>query len=826
MDIKWIVKLFLMVLVLWLKSLFYAQQAEPKDTLDRWISKFYETEAMAMSPGGRWVAMKKRYTDQDSIFVFDTKKKKTERPIAARASMIQFYRENYAMLNSAGSVLWCNLETGGMLVYPEVKQSGTWSDDGFCMVDRKGRMQIMNKMGKLLAEVSNVVYYVTDGKGKLFVQRKTQSGHEVLTFQGQSFRRLVALDDFERMELTGSGKYLIVYRRLRKEGFRTLGVMDTQNGNWLYPLGEEGVRADFFTVREIDEGTSFLIERLNYMPYPDKEVEIWYGNDRDLASRERGRKPYRTYWLWKGAGKADSLHTHENETVSTIGSSRYLLVFRGDELQDYVRHIPDLILYRYDAVTGIKTQIGAVRPRLVASPDGQRLLLMNQNGIWQLLDMETLKKKEIERAGLGKPYFSQDSGTVYFESGSGLWMYSVEAGKMKKLNGERKHVQIIGAQERPLCTGYNFYQNFVRDKEGIMLKTEDRGNGTVSYYQLTGQKAILRYASSNHLKTVLFSADHAKMAVLEENFNTPPGLWLIEARKKEKKLLFDSGSSDQKAKQLRQQMISYTSSSGLPLKGILYYPLHYDPSVEYPVIVHIYQQQSDQAKTYLLPRYDEIGFNIRTVLERGYFVYLPDVMTENRSPGYSGIDGVEQALNALGQYPLKLKSFGLIGHSFGSYLVNFIATHSTRFATYISGSGVSDLISSYFSYNRNYSTPHYWQLETGQYEMDASFFQDKELYLKNSPILNADKVNAPVLLWTGLKDHNVVPDQTIEFYLALKRSGKEVVALLYTDGGHDLGIGTADAKDLTRRMVDWWDYFLKEKSNITWIDRQMKKDAD
>ncbi len=45
---------------------------------------------------------------------------------------------------------------------------------------------------------------------------------------------------------------------------------------------------------------------------------------------------------------------------------------------------------------------------------------------------------------------------------------------------------------------------------------------------------------------------------------------------------------------------------------------------------------------------------------------------------------------------------GLIGHSFGGYLTNFIATHSNRFATYISGSGVSDIISSYFSYNYNF----------------------------------------------------------------------------------------------------------------------------
>ena len=92
--------------------------------------------------------------------------------------------------------------------------------------------------------------------------------------------------------------------------------------------------------------------------------------------------------------------------------------------------------------------------------------------------------------------------------------------------------------------------------------------------------------------------------------------------------------------------------------------------------------------------------------------------------------------------------------------------------------------------------------------------------------MNADKLSAPILLWTGLKDRNVVPEQTMEFYMALRRSSKQVVALLYPDNGHDLGIGTQEARDLNSRILEWWDYFLKEKSEPRWISKEMKKDAD
>ena len=819
MDIKWIRNCCLLILLLGMKAVFPAQGNLQKDTLDRWTSKFYETEGVSMSSDGRWVAMKKRYTDKDSLFIFDTQTKKRDPHMAVKASMITLYEGDYAMLTGPGKVSWWNLQKKYKLEYNEVKQSGLWSSNGYCILNTRGELQIIDAEGKVLAEISDVVYYVTDRKGNLFVQQKTEMGYGILKFQDLGFRKLLDLNDFERMELTESGQYLAIYKKSKAAGFRSLMVMDIRTGSWSYPVGEDDIRADFFTVLEIGKGSSFLIQAVQYIPYPEKDVEIWYGNDRDLESRELGRKPLRRYWIWKPeSDNAVPLSTKESETVSSIGNDRYFVVFRGDELQDYVRYVPDINLSLYDTFTGQKIDIGRVSSRLISSKDGSLLLLIDTTGIWQLLNVETLKKQKIEGKGLKKPYFSQDSRTVYFESELGLWVYSVELRKMACLStGRGKQVQIVGVHQRPLCIGYNFYQSYVQDKKGLILKIDDGEKDTVSYYILKNEKGTLLYSSTLILKSVLFSEDLEKMAVLEESFNRPPRLWMVDCKTQEKKLLFDSESSDQKAKLLRQQIISYTTSSGLSLKGILYYPANYDPLLEYPVIVHIYQKQSDQAKNYLLPRYDEVGFNIRTLVEKGYFVYLPDIVTENGSPGYSGLDGVERSLDALEQYSLRIKRIGLMGHSFGSYLTNFIATHSNRFTAYISGSGVSDLTSSYFSYNRNYSSPHYWQLETGQYEMGQSFFQDKELYFKNNPIVNADRVEAPVLLWTGLKDRNVVPEQTMEFYIALRRSGKQVVALLYPDSGHDLGIGSPEAKDLNRRIIEWWDYFLKEGKPADWI---------
>ncbi|MGH1517093.1 prolyl oligopeptidase family serine peptidase [Chryseobacterium sp. JK1] len=827
MGTRWMMKLFF-ILIFWLMKAQFSGQKMSGDTLDTWISKFYAVEGGTVSQDGRWVTLRKVYQNNDSLLIFDTHDKRRLPKITEKASIGRVYFGHYAMLSAGSKTVWLNLNTTQRNEYQQVKKAGIWSSDGYCILTIQGELQIYNAEGKLLNQLAGVATYNTDTKGNLFIQKKTENGFDILKFDGLEFKKLLSLDSAERIELTDSGRYLIVYKKSETTGLRNLIVMNTFTEIWSYPLGEQDMKADFFIFREIGEGISCMIEAVQYISYPEKDVEIWYGSDRDLESREWGRKPSRKYWIWNAVNKKTVFfHTKEKEILSSIGNDRYFVVFESDRLQDYIHHMADLFISIYDQHTGARTPIGIVSPNLISSKDGRLILFMDSKVGWQIMNVETLEKRTITGKGLKKPYFSKDSKMIYFESENGLWIYNLEKEILKAYRFEKGgKVEILGGKQNPLCTGYNFYQNLVDDKEGLLLKVSDTEKGGVSYYRFRNEKEIMLYTSHQNVTAAHFSANRKKMIVLEENYNVPPRLWRVETNTKKRNLLFDAALSDPKAKLIKQQIVSYTTISGIPLKGILYYPMHYQPDREYPLIVHIYQKQSDKAQLYLLPRYDEVGFNIRTLLESGYFVYLPDCVTENGSPGWSGLSCVEQSLAALHHYPIKIGKLGLMGHSFGSYLTNFIATHTRSFSAFISGSGVSDLISSYFSYNTNYSSPHYWQLETGQYDIGRSFFEDKELYLKGSPVLNAEKVNAPVLLWTGLKDRNVVPEQTMEFYIALKRSNKQVINLQYPKGGHDLGIGSREAKDLNTKILDWWDYFLKGKTEIPWIDKEMKHTDD
>jgi dipeptidyl aminopeptidase/acylaminoacyl peptidase len=110
---------------------------------------------------------------------------------------------------------------------------------------------------------------------------------------------------------------------------------------------------------------------------------------------------------------------------------------------------------------------------------------------------------------------------------------------------------------------------------------------------------------------------------------------------------------------------------------------------------------------------------------------------------------------------------GLIGHSFGGYETDFIITNSSIFAAAVSGSGISDNIRGYLTVNNEFNNAEIWRFENQQYRMKGSFYEDKESYLRNSPVFNADKVNTPVLIWTGKNDNNVKPEQSTAFFLGL-----------------------------------------------------------
>ena len=94
--------------------------------------------------------------------------------------------------------------------------------------------------------------------------------------------------------------------------------------------------------------------------------------------------------------------------------------------------------------------------------------------------------------------------------------------------------------------------------------------------------------------------------------------------------------------------------------------------------------------------------------------------------------------------------------------------------------------------------------------MPKTFSEDKELFLKNSPILFTNQIKTPILTFTGKLDENIHWEQQREFFIGMLRYNIPHVALFYKNEGHGFSI-KENQVDITKRLINWFDYFLKNK---------------
>jgi dipeptidyl aminopeptidase/acylaminoacyl peptidase len=153
----------------------------------------------------------------------------------------------------------------------------------------------------------------------------------------------------------------------------------------------------------------------------------------------------------------------------------------------------------------------------------------------------------------------------------------------------------------------------------------------------------------------------------------------------------------------------------------------------------------------------------------------------------------------------------LWGHSYGGTGVIGAAAQSLRFKAVIATAPTLDLINSYGRQGPAiYAAPELgltifassgWQ-ETGQARMGAPPWRDPQRYLRNSPLILADKITAPVALFHGDNDKGL--DQSQALFSALYRQNKDALFVTYRGESH-IFYSPANVRDYFGRALDLLD---------------------
>lgn len=828
------------ILMLLLRCLLMS--AQQQDTITKWRAKFATLGGIPkISSGGNWIAINKQYKlGGDSAYVVSTNGKRVHKIIST--GMSEFLKEEGVFGVKANNVQFLNLKTGKTFQYNNVSNYYRLDNlNRYAILSKDKNLSFYDFFGNQMHEIPDVEgMVISDNKSKLYVVKKNEGKNEIISVASSNHETVYSTENqIGKIELTPSEKQLLITEV--RNGLNQLSIIDIGHGYKKLVQLNLPARSEV-NVTKIQEGKYFLINsRVRFSEEQSPLVEIWYGNDPFVNVHKR-KYVNNKYWLWDTKkNNVLPIELPEGHELASLNNERYFLTYlprKGYNFNTFDPEINDAEVL--DITTGNLVKVGNLKQvqyfkkgwqpdflgnRFFCSKDGRWFLASNDGVRWSLFSSFGKREALIEQNGLEKPIFSADSKYIYFESNNDLWKYDINTKKLTVLEiAKGNTVQIKNIITEP---GSGTMNSFLLGNS-ILLEVYDNHTNSISYklYQKGNWKQVVPKTENRiDLGHLLYNKDMTTFYTLEKNFNLPPTLYSYNA-KGQKSLLFDAAIKDTRAKRIKQEIYNF-KAVGKNLKGILYYPVEYDVKKKYPMIVHIYQVQRTLSNDYLSPNnVSPIGFQIRTLLERGYFVYLPDIEQSKEGPGLSALECVNSALDSVLKNPLiDQNRIALAGQSYGGYETNFIATRSNRFTTYVSGAGLSDLISSYYSYSYQYNRPYYFYYETEQFKMRTSVAEDKERYLLNSPVLGVENVNAPILLWAGKKDENVPLDQAMEFYIGLRRYEKPVVALFYPKGNHDFLHYPLEEKDRDKRILEWFDYFLKDQQDVPWINEQIEKKA-
>ncbi|KPZ67509.1 Prolyl tripeptidyl peptidase precursor [Shewanella sp. P1-14-1] len=264
--------------------------------------------------------------------------------------------------------------------------------------------------------------------------------------------------------------------------------------------------------------------------------------------------------------------------------------------------------------------------------------------------------------------------------------------------------------------------------------------------------------------------------------------------------------------------MQWRDADGRLTDGVLIKPTNYQEGKQYPVMVYFYRFMSDR-----LHSFPHMAINHRPnfawYADNGYAIFLPDIRFEVGYPGASAVKGLTSGVQKLIDMGIAdPDAVGIQGHSWGGYQTAFAVTQTNIFKAAVTGAPVSNMTSAYSGIRHGSGLARQFQYETGQSRIGESLFNSPQKYIENSPVFYAERIQTPMMIMFGDKDDAVPWEQGVELYLAMRRTGKDVVFLQYEDEPHHLK-KYPNKLDYTIRMKQYFDHYLKGAKAPEWLEK-------
>jgi dipeptidyl aminopeptidase/acylaminoacyl peptidase len=255
------------------------------------------------------------------------------------------------------------------------------------------------------------------------------------------------------------------------------------------------------------------------------------------------------------------------------------------------------------------------------------------------------------------------------------------------------------------------------------------------------------------------------------------------------------------------EYFTYEGADGWPMDGWVLTPPAYDPARKYPAILRIHGGPHAAYG-------DVFNHYVQALAARGYVVIWTnprgsqgygETFTQAVVEDWGGKDSQDTLLgldHVIARGFIDPRRVAVTGGSYGGFMTNWLITHTDRFCCAVTEVCVSNLFSFYGTSDIGAT----W----GELEWGANPWDDPETLLEDSPVWYAKNVTTPVLITANEDDHRCPIEQSEQFFIALRKLGKEAIFLRFQGESHMMSsVGRPKPRiERLKHLVDWFDRYL------------------
>ncbi len=488
-------------------------------------------------------------------------------------------------------------------------------------------------------------------------------------------------------------------------------------------------------------------------------------------------------------------------------------------------------IYLVNTIDGTRRKVlTELRGRPSTSPQGRYLIYFDTEYRWHAVDVMTLETRDLT-SGLGVEFHRSDDDHPHPDPAHGVAGWTADDAEVV-LHDEFDLWRIAPATGDAVCITDGLGRaNEIRFRVQRLDRDEDHLPEEL-WLNATNTQTMARGIYTDSLREVgkprrvvwfdralggLTKADKAdRFFFTLESFREFPDIWTADMAFGNRVKLTDVGAQLDGIRWGDAELVTWASLDGKPLKGYLIKPDGFDPNKKWPMMVYFYERMSSQVHRHTRPS-PGTSPNAAYYVSNGYLWFVPDIHYDVGYPGPSAVkcvvSGVQHLIN---QGFVDENAIGAAGHSWGGYQTAYLVTRTNIFKAVESGAPVSNMVSAYGGIRYGSGMSRQFQYEMTQSRIGGSLWQYPMRYWENSPIFFADKVQTPVLILHNDEDGAVPWTNGIEYFMALRRLGKEAYLFNYVGAGHGLR-KRQNQKDWTRRMQEYFDHHLKGAPAPAWM---------